>query len=499
MNTKNILALGGMLAVLAAVTSCDDKLSALPTQSKVDGNLIVDQKSAEYALNGIYHQYAQCTVDNYNIESTGCCGLYEIYPANVAGTIVYYQGPYMFETHGSPYYEAYSNLIWLPFYQQLAAANSVIDQVTRAPGSWFTGSRKNEILGEARFMRALIHYNILRMFGYYWDIDSPYGAIVRTGPSTSHSLSKERGTVRETYDAIMDDLEFAIDHIRRENPNCYANVWVAKGLKTRVLMMRGQGNDYADAAALALDIIENGPYELEPNTTDIFHAKGLSSTEVMFGIQPKSNQTNVLEAYYYRETPQWLPTDKFIALFENDPRKTELFLEQEVLTQDYVFEEDGSYHLETVVKTFNTICKHMPPAALYASDTEESQYQMRLGEMYLLCAEALARTGSLPEARNLLRTVMEHAGITDFTELDNAADGHAFMRVYFNEYLKSLFCESGREWDIMMRMPDDIVLDFNPEYTNKQYSVFPIPSDEFKHNHSLAADDQNPGYGITGS
>lgn len=32
--------------------SCDDQLNALPTQSKVVGNVIVDQKSAEVALNG---------------------------------------------------------------------------------------------------------------------------------------------------------------------------------------------------------------------------------------------------------------------------------------------------------------------------------------------------------------------------------------------------------------------------------------------------------------
>lgn len=219
MKIKNILALGGILVTLTTITSCDDKLSALPTQSKVDGNLIVDQKSAEYALNGVYYLYAQCTTDNYNIESTGCCSSYEIYPANIAGTIVYYQGPYMLETHGSSNYETYSNYIWLPFYQQLTAANSVIDQVKSAPDSWFNGNRKNEILGEASFMRALIHYNILRMFGYYWDIDSPYGAIIRTEPSTSHNISKPRNTVKETYDAIMDDLEFAINNTPEENPN----------------------------------------------------------------------------------------------------------------------------------------------------------------------------------------------------------------------------------------------------------------------------------------
>ena len=39
--------------------SCDDQLNALPTQSKVVGNVIVDQKSAEVALNGVYYRFAQ--------------------------------------------------------------------------------------------------------------------------------------------------------------------------------------------------------------------------------------------------------------------------------------------------------------------------------------------------------------------------------------------------------------------------------------------------------
>lgn len=38
--------------------SCDDQLNALPTQSKVEGNVIVDQKSAEVALNGVYYCFS---------------------------------------------------------------------------------------------------------------------------------------------------------------------------------------------------------------------------------------------------------------------------------------------------------------------------------------------------------------------------------------------------------------------------------------------------------
>jgi hypothetical protein len=59
-----------------------------------------------------------------------------------------------------------------------------------------------------------------------------------------------------------------------------------------------------------------------------------------------------------------------------------------------------------------------------ANEVEESQYMMRLTEIYLLRAEALARIGgesNLIAAKGLLKTVMEHAGITDFTALDAAS------------------------------------------------------------------------------
>ena len=72
MKLTNIFILGGLMAGMALTSSCDDQLSALPTQSKVDGNVVVDQKSAEAALNGIYYRFAQCTTDNYGVESTDC-------------------------------------------------------------------------------------------------------------------------------------------------------------------------------------------------------------------------------------------------------------------------------------------------------------------------------------------------------------------------------------------------------------------------------------------
>ncbi|MFR7879411.1 MAG: hypothetical protein ACLU4J_25145 [Butyricimonas paravirosa] len=66
--------------------SCDDQLNALPTQSKVEGNVIVDQKSAEVALNGVYYRFAEGG-DDRGTPSTQWGYSQEIVPAYLSGYI----------------------------------------------------------------------------------------------------------------------------------------------------------------------------------------------------------------------------------------------------------------------------------------------------------------------------------------------------------------------------------------------------------------------------
>ena len=49
----------GILILMAGLgAACEDQLNALPGQSKVEGNVILDQKTAEVALNGVYYRFA---------------------------------------------------------------------------------------------------------------------------------------------------------------------------------------------------------------------------------------------------------------------------------------------------------------------------------------------------------------------------------------------------------------------------------------------------------
>jgi len=470
-----------MLVLIVLNTSCEDQLNALPTQSKVDDNLIVDQKSAEVALNGVYYTYAMCGNDYYDVPSTMCFLHYELIPAMISGLVGYYQGGTL-QSHTVTADDYYASYLWSEYYKTLAAANGLIDQIKQKPDEWFSGNRKAEIYGEACYLRAVTHYNLLRHYAHYFDINSPYGVLLRTEALKTSNISKARSTVSESYDTILEDIESAIENCPTTNNNYYVNKWVAKGLKVRVLMMRGAAGDYAEAASIAQDIIQNGPYSLESDMKTLFREKGLTSSEVMFAIKPKQDQNYKWSTYYYRNTVQYLATNSLKNLLENDPR-----VEWLIGTDG----GDGSSWEELMGSDRVGITKYGQFGASNAN--WEVNYQMRLTEIYLLRAEALVRSGgSKTDAKNLLKIVMGKAGITDFSAVDAAATDDAILTQIFYEVQKNLVCECGQELDVQLRMPVAAVQIVNPVIGAKNYMILPIPADEFRKNPAIG--EQNPGY-----
>lgn len=455
----------GLILLATAFTGCDDQLSALPGQSKVEGNVIVDQKSAEVALNGVYYCFAEGG-DDRGTPSTMWSGSHEIVPATLTGFITYpHGGSALDENANVPATDYNVAGLWSGNYKVINAANGVIKQIVPVAEDEFVGNRKTEIVAEARLMRAYGHYNLLRYFAQFYDVNSKYGVMLRKEFVTASNIAQERSDVQSAYDFILEDIDFAITNAPLENKNIYANRWIAKGLKARVLMMRGAEGDYADVIELTDDIIEHGPYELEEHVKDIFKTKGLSSKEVMLGIEPMPNQVDRYDCYAYRNSPGYLPTASDSLLFENDPR-----MEWNI----------------GLIDTVGGLTK-------YLGDRVEVCYAMRLSEMYLLKAEAIVRSGGkLSDAKDMMKEVMKHGGVTDFTALDAITDRDDLLFEIFRETSRSLMLEDGIEWSALIRLPMDRILEVKPAIIEKNYIILPIPADEFDKNPIIG--NQNPGY-----
>ena len=123
--------------------------------------------------------------------------------------------------------------------------------------------------------------SLMKYFAYFWDVNSPYGVLIRTEPASLAVNAKARMTMRDSYNQIIEDLDYAIEN-GPDYTNCFqASKGAAMASKANLLMIRGEGDDYANAAKLAQDVIDHGGFQMEETFTDVF-TKDYSSKEKMF-------------------------------------------------------------------------------------------------------------------------------------------------------------------------------------------------------------------------
>jgi starch-binding outer membrane protein, SusD/RagB family len=461
-------------AVMIAGVACKKELGKLPENAKVDGNTILDQRTSEIALNGVYYRFANVQAEN-NVTSWM---EHEVPPAVFAGYMGYGYGADGAEINN---YKGsmFTSIYWTTSYQTINAANGVIKGVTALDDKAFTGNRKKQILAEARFLRAYGHFKLLSYFGQWFDLNSPYGALLRDEFVTVGEIAKARSSVKDSYTSILSDLDEAIANAPADNKNIYASRWAAMALKMRVLLSHGQPADYPVVTALADTIILHSKYTLEPQMKDLFYVKGLTSPEVILGVQAQQNQ----ESYYYVLSKQYWPgaSSLYVAktalknLLANDPRGSWMVGSANP-------NADSTFYFLKYIQQGNK------PTQL-----TETAYAIRLTEVYLLKAEAIVRGGgSLAAARDILKNIMAHAGVTNFSAVDNAVSVNDVLKQLYLETSRNLVGEDGQEWIALLRLPPALIQQLRPTANDKIKYILPIPHDEFLMNPAIGP--QNPGY-----
>lgn len=450
---------------------CKKQLDKLPDNAKVEGNAITDQPSAIVALNGVYFRFANAsnTRTDWSVN--------QIMGGRFSGYLVDATG----NGGANDEINAFDNTgyisQWGRYYSLVNAANGVIGAVEGLADNKFVAGKKQQILGEARFLRAYGHFKLLSYFGQWFDVNSAYGVIIQDQFITLTNKDKARGTVKECYDFILTDIDYAIANAPVTGPNVYAGKWTAMALKMRVLLSRGQGDDYAQTVTLANSIINEGPYALEPNLRDLFYTKGLASTEVMLGIKPQANQDQVYEnmsGNFIGRSFIYGANQNLINLYNNDPRKAWII---------------GTQYRTSA---FNYFIKFVQPTRI-STVVSETAYAFRLTEVYLMQAEAMVRSGgALAPAKTRLKEVLSKSGLTDFTAVDAANTTDELLRQIYLEYVRNMVGEDGIEWMALLRLPFAMVQQLRPTITNKIQYILPIPKAEFLQNPKTG--EQNPGY-----
>lgn len=176
-----------------------------------------------------------------------------------------------FDLSVAPSYNNLFNNDWINYYAAIFRCNKII--VNENVTDWGTEADKGRVLGQARALRAILYFDLARIFG-----DVP----LLTGPSKENIA---RTPAAEVYRLIFEDLKYAAANIpanafplsARESNDGHITKYAAEALLARAYLYYtgyyGTENDACtrqEAIDALNDVIQNGGYELEPSYADLF-------------------------------------------------------------------------------------------------------------------------------------------------------------------------------------------------------------------------------------
>jgi hypothetical protein len=380
MRNKSIMVLGAL-----ALAACSSVLDVPPTSSIAADVAISDANGARAALAGAYS----------GLQQGGLYGQRLIVWTELLSDNARHTGTF------DDYADAYAHrlradnnavtTIWNHAYNEINRVNEILDKVPALTD--LPDAEKTEMLGEAHFLRALMYHDLVRLYG---------GVPLRTAPVKSAVEAGEiaRASVAETYTQILADLGQAETMITAgRSQTRQASIGAVYALESRVKLYQ---QDWAGAEAAAAKV-EGMGYSLATNFSDLFDATGSNTPEDIFRITFTATQANS-DGFYFLPKPlggryEVAPStgaSGIIAAF--DPASGGN------IANYAPADKRGQWSISrSGTRTY---------AAKYRNSAgDEDIHVIRLGEVILNRAEALANLGRLPEAVAEYNRVRVRAGL----------------------------------------------------------------------------------------
>lgn len=461
--------------LLLVFGGCDSMFdNELPPHDLVGENAITNESSAEVALNGVYSYIGGYgTMSAYYISDNE-------FRTGLLDPKYYYRSKMEEDQLPQLQLQQDNNSIETPWkvgYKLVNAASNFIYYTEKVSDDAFGGNRKTEMLAEARFLRGFAHAFLLRKFGYFWDMESRLGTIIRMEPSSLSNNNKARSTVKESYEKIFEDLDYAIQYGPAYRSKYIICATAAKAFKADILMNRGAAGDYAEAIRLADEVIGSSEFGMEDTYADIFK-NGYTSKELLFTRflkEPPTMSDNVGSLLKMFGGGTYQPTSAYLAVFQpNDPR------------YEVTFDSIEYTRLDGTKYKMQNWKKH------YVENGDCPMYYMRVAQMYLIKAEAMLWNGSeIKDVVDVLNVVRNRAGATPLKASDYP-DRESLMNEIFNENVREIGMENGACYYLAVRMKiggKRLLKTWNDNYEKDDQLCFPIPLAELQHNSKV---DQKP-------
>ncbi len=454
-----------LVLLLIIASSCENRLELLPEDDIANEIVFSGKATALGAVIGIYNRAQQDDVLNGTLQL-----MTEWQSDNVA-----FEGTFSTFEEVSNYSTLATNTsifgIWDDNYETIGAANLVIDNVPNVPGDDFTDAERTQAIAEARFMRALVYFNISTVFGQPLQVGQGTANLSVPLVVTSETgLEIPRSTLGEVQDFVEAEL-LAVIPLLAADTRTKANPGAARALLARLYLYQER---WEDAANMANMVINNPFYELASDYT--FFDQPASTEHIFTLLNNEVDGQDSGQGFSGLTNPQ--------PLGRGDAPFTQNLL-------DVYAEEAGDLR-------FTELNQEGPgavsPNAIFTSkfpegvNNSDDSPVIRVTEMYLTRAEANLRAGTSVGGTpvNDINRLRSRAGLSDLANVD--------LDAILNERRKELAFEGQRRMDLLrnglnLRRPGQPQVDQSVPGANR--TIFPIPQGIRDLSPFL---EQNPGF-----
>lgn len=258
----------GLMLMALGFTSCEDKLLNLTPESVLTPtNFYKTSADINQAVLGVYSSLQTRKPNDYLLMEVPGDNLYMSANTTIAGS-----NDVDFLTVNAD--NALTAAFWNTTYNGIFRANAVLLNIDTPTN--YTAGQKEQYIGEARFMRALFYFDLLRVFG---GVPKVVDKI-----SIPEAAALPRATEEEIYALIIGDLTDAAAKLplRKSIATGRASKGAAMALLGKVHVYR---QDWANAKTQLEKVINELDYKLVPDFASLWKLESEDNDEVIFTVK----------------------------------------------------------------------------------------------------------------------------------------------------------------------------------------------------------------------
>jgi hypothetical protein len=470
--------------IILSISSCKKLVEVDPPVTEITSAVVYDNNvSAAAAMSGVYDQMiASSSIYVSGTASLSLeCGLMADELKNYNSSSIPYLQFYTNTLTGVDANGTSNYYFWSELYSEINRCNAVMEGLAKSTG--VTPALKQQLIGEAKFMRAFLHFYTVNLYG-----DVPL--VLTTDYLINNAIN--RTPKAQVYQQIVQDLKDAQSALsdsfvdasglattERIRPNKGA----ASALLARVYLYLGDlthdVTNYKSADDQATSVINAGKYSLNVNLTQTFLG---NSSEAIWQLKPVNPIYNTYDAYY------------FVLLGAPGTSQNPVALSSNLISS---FEVNDKRFISWVgTKVSGGITYYYPykyKVNLRNQSLTEYLMVFRLAEQYLIRAEARAQQENVSGSQSDLNAIRTRAGLPNTTANDKAS----LLTAIAHERQVEMFTEWGHRWFDLKRtgMVDAIMSVITPSkgggVWNSNKALMPLPLGDLQADQNLK---QNPGY-----